>query len=81
MDEIDDRVCLYYVIERVGDCIEHIETASDVLECPALTEELYDFHKELVHALGANQVERKRNGENERFVDRVARDADHDAVS
>ena len=60
MDDIDDRVCLYYVIERVGDCIEHIETT--VENCNPLTEELYDFHKELVHALGANQVERKRNG-------------------
>lgn len=61
-EEIDDRVCLYYVVERLGDCIEYIETASDVLECPSLTTELYDFKRELVHALGANQLERKRNG-------------------
>jgi len=58
--ELDDRVCLYYVIERVGDCIEHIETT--VEDCNPLTEELYEFERELVHALGANQLERRNNG-------------------
>jgi transcriptional regulator with XRE-family HTH domain len=55
--ELDDRVCLYYVIERVGDCIEFIETTSD-----AEVSELYEFYNELIHAVGANYLERRNNG-------------------
>ena len=55
--ELDDRVCLYYVIERVGDCIERIETTSD-----AEVSELYEFYNELIHAVGANYLERRKNG-------------------
>lgn len=55
--ELDDRVCLYYVIERVGDCIESIETTSD-----AEVSELYDFYNELIHAVGVNYLERRNNG-------------------
>ena len=59
-EEVDDRVCLYYVVERLGDCIEDIETT--VENCNPLTAELYDFKRELIHALGVNQLERRRTG-------------------
>ena len=53
--EVDDRVCMHYVVDRLDELIEMVDPAK-------VHKRLYDFKEELVYNLGVN-TRIKRKGE------------------
>ena len=59
-EEIEDRVCMHYVIDRVEDILkEHDPNAPEIADLKYMHKRLEDFKRELIYNLGVNQ--RSRN--------------------
>ena len=59
-EEIEDRVCMHYVIDRVEDILkEHDPKSPEIADLKYMHKRLEEFKRELIYNLGLNQ--RSRN--------------------